>query len=1047
MLEDIQEFTNKNFPFNFEIFSDPRLKRDEKYRRILFTLFLIIGIPTLLSFALFHGIQNDWPNLLINCGLAGILFSGLLLLRKFKLDLPLYRFTALFYGAFMIYLALIGGEQGSRILWLYSYPLVTFYLLGRWEGLSWNLLLLLILGWAQYFSMDWRQFDYSQQFEIRFLSSFLLVNFMSFFFEMTRDHWQQQLVRDRLRTEEVNARLQVEIREREKIESKYRNSNEKLRTLLAIIPYGIQEVDLNGTLIYANDALAGILDFPKDELIGKKISSFMPEAKDQERMDEVLTGLDQHTFVPFSHYQKSKTRSGEIIDTQTDWNYKLDESGAVIGLIAVVTDITEKVKNEQQLRDYQENLEQEIKLRTAELSHSNEKLKEEVQERKLREEETRILAQFPEENPNPVLRIYRDGTILYANRSSIKLLEDWDTRINGKLPNHWHEQIAQCLDSQKSNQIETIFKNRTYGFVLSPIINSNTIYLYGKDITDKKQYEQQLQLMASIFEHTLEGIVVTDPQGQIEKVNPGFTRITGFSADEAVGQKTNILKSGRHDRAFYTKMWRALHEKGFWQGEIWNRKKNKEVFPERLSISSIKNGNNEVIHYIAVFSDISAIKRTEEKLEYQAYHDALTGLPNRQLFYDRLATSIAYAKRHQEKLAVFFIDLDNFKTVNDTMGHHMGDLLLQEFSHHLIENCREVDTIARLGGDEFTMIMTNVKNPQTAVFLITRLQEEISGNIEIQGHRMPIGMSVGITLFPDDGLDVETLVKNADMAMYRAKEQGKNRYSLFAPSMNEAVQHRLHMEKQMNDGLETGEFEVYYQPKINVATGEISGAEALVRWFREDKKMISPVHFIPLAEETKLIIPLGEWVLRSACRQTKQWHDQGFEDFSIAVNLSGVQFQQKNLVQMVQDILQETGLPAQSLNLELTENILMHNIENAIKVIASFSDMGISISIDDFGTGYSSLSYLKQFRLNVLKIDRSFVRDLPDNSDDVAISKAILSLAKSLNLKVVAEGVEKQEQLGFLSDWGCDEVQGFFFSKPVDHRAFFKLLNEGKNRK
>jgi diguanylate cyclase (GGDEF)-like protein/PAS domain S-box-containing protein len=550
--------------------------------------------------------------------------------------------------------------------------------------------------------------------------------------------------------------------------------------------------------------------------------------------------------------------------------------------------------------------------------------------------------------------------------------------------------------------------------------------------------------MASIFENTLEGISVTSTEGTIEKVNPGFTTITGYSAEEVIGKNPRILKSDRHDADFYAKMWESVKTKGFWHGEVWNRKKNGEVYPEWLAITAIRDYKGDVSNYVAVFHDISELKHNEEQLKFQAFYDALTGLPNRVLFMDRLNTALIQAKRNKQQLAVLFLDLDNFKNVNDTLGHYAGDLMLIEVAHRLKKCAREEDTVARMSGDEFTIILQELSDEWAPAEVAERILQQFEKAFKIKGTEFYISASIGITYYPTDGTDTPTLIKNADMAMYKIKETGKNSYAFFTPEMQQAVVHRIKRENQLRDAIQNNEFEVYYQPKIRTSTSRLSGAEALVRWIRKDGEIISPEEFIPLAEQTGLIIPLGEYVLRTACARARKWYDEGFDDFTIAVNISALQFRDKDLINLIENILKETRLPAHLLNLEITESIVMTDINKAIDIISKLSKTGTTISLDDFGTGHSSLSYLKQFSLDMLKIDKSFVTGLPEDGNDAAIARMIISLAKTLNLKVVAEGVETREQFCFMCYHRCDEIQGYLFSPPLNSADMTKLLHEKK---
>jgi diguanylate cyclase (GGDEF)-like protein/PAS domain S-box-containing protein len=566
-----------------------------------------------------------------------------------------------------------------------------------------------------------------------------------------------------------------------------------------------------------------------------------------------------------------------------------------------------------------------------------------------------------------------------------------------------------------------------------------------KEIEDRKEYEKQMILAASVFENTIEGIVITDSEGIIQRVNKAFTTITGFEPEEAIGQNPRILKSDRHDPAVYEEMWTSLITRGMWEGEIWNRRKKGETYPEWLSINAIKGSEGKTIHYVALFHDITDIKRSEEQLRYQANYDALTDLPNHQLFNDRLKMAITHARRNDLPLGVLFIDLDDFKNVNDSQGHYFGDLLLKQVAERLTACCREEDTVARLGGDEFLLLAQFIRKEEPAATrLAERIIESFKKPFTLGDKQIYVNASIGITIYPDDGNDIETLVKNADVAMYRAKGRGKSQFRLFTDAMNREVMRRIALGNDLRGGLEREEFMVYYQPKVNIQTGVVSGMEALVRWNRLKKEMVPPGEFISLAEDNGVIFPLGEWVLSTACRQAGEFGVACHRDLRVAVNLSVKQFRQENLVAMIKETLDKTGLRPDLLTVEITESIVIEDIDKTIEKLKGLKELGIHVSIDDFGTGYSSLSYLKKMPLSELKIDKSFVDDTPADADASAIVKTVISLAKSLNLKTVAEGVETKEQLVFLRDEGCDEIQGYLFSKPLPASEMTTLLNEGK---
>ncbi len=562
------------------------------------------------------------------------------------------------------------------------------------------------------------------------------------------------------------------------------------------------------------------------------------------------------------------------------------------------------------------------------------------------------------------------------------------------------------------------------------------------DITERRKTENQLRLAAKVFENSREAIFITDADNRIITVNEAFSNITGYSRDEVLGQNPSMLQSGEHGPDFYRVMWNSINKDGYWQGEIWDRRKSGEIFPVWVSISVVYDDHGRTSHHIAMYDDITERKAADERIRFLAQHDALTGLPNRSLLQDRLLQALASAQRDGEQVAVLFLDLDHFKTINDSLGHHIGDRLLQEVARRLGHCVRGNDTVSRQGGDEFLTVLGQLKNPGDAAHIAQKMLDAVAQPYDIDGHELRVTPSIGIAIHPDDGHDTETLIKNADAAMYHAKENGRNNYQYFTADLNSRAFERLSVENSLRRGLEQGEFLLHYQPQINLASGAIVGLEALVRWQHPDFGLVPPLRFIPVAEESGLIVPLGEWVLREACRQNRAWQQAGLPAIPVAVNLSAHQFHQKNLAQTISGALQESGLDARYLELELTESVVMRGSESTVETLARLKQMGLMLSIDDFGTGYSSLSYLKRFPIDKLKIDRSFVRDVTLDQDDAAIAGAIIAMAHSLRLKVIAEGVETQEQSDFLKEQGCDEIQGYLFSRPLPAEQMEKLLRK-----
>ena len=548
--------------------------------------------------------------------------------------------------------------------------------------------------------------------------------------------------------------------------------------------------------------------------------------------------------------------------------------------------------------------------------------------------------------------------------------------------------------------------------------------------------QRNLHLAERVIETSLEGIVITDAEARIVSVNPAFTRLTGYSAAEVLGRNPSLLNSGRQDKAFYEEMWQRLKTEGQWQGEIWNRRKSGELYPELLTITAITDRNGRLTNYAAVFSDISELKANEAHIRHLAYYDPLTGLPNRRLLDDRLQMAIAHAQRARGRGAVLFIDLDRFKRINDTLGHEVGDEVLAEVARRLCKCLREDDTVARMGGDEFIAILGDLADPDDAAHSAARIIDALRRPIIAGEHELVITTSIGISIFPEDGRDPATLIKNADVAMYRAKDEGRDSFQLYQATMNARSLEHLALETALHRAISRAELLLHFQPLVEVGSGQIIAAEALLRWQHPQLGVVAPADFIPLAEETGLIVPIGEWVLRQACEQHRAWRASGHGRLRMMVNLSARQLRDEGFVDMVSRVLADTAMPAGQLTLELTESMLMEGSGCTVEVLERLRTLGVRLAIDDFGTGYSSLAYLKRFPIDELKIDRLFTRDIQRNSGDAAIAEAIVKLGHSLGLRVVAEGVESAAQFAILSAHGCDFAQGYHFGRPVAAAEF-----------
>ncbi len=562
--------------------------------------------------------------------------------------------------------------------------------------------------------------------------------------------------------------------------------------------------------------------------------------------------------------------------------------------------------------------------------------------------------------------------------------------------------------------------------------------------------EDHLRVAATAFE-TQEGILITDARSVILRVNCAFTDITGYSAEEVIGKNPSMLRSGKHDAGFYAEMWRSIKLNGQWEGEIWNRRKNGETYPERLAISAVKDSSGVVTNYVATLTDITMSQTAAEEIKHLAFYDSLTRLPNRRHLMDRLKHALAASARSGKAGALLFIDLDNFKTLNDTLGHDVGDQLLQQVAQRAESCVREDDTVARLGGDEFVVMLEGLSEHELeAAAQAESVGEKILAALnlpyQLASHEHHNTPSIGITLFRGQLESMDELFKHADIAMYQAKKSGRNTLRFFDPAMQETINARVALEGELRKALEQQQFQLYYQAQVD-SSHRALGVEALIRWIHPEKGMVSPAQFIPLAEETGLILPIGRWVLETACAQIKTWQQSELSnDFVLAVNVSAKQFRQADFVAQVQDAVRRHAIDPTLLKLELTESLLLENIEDTIETMRALKETGVQFSLDDFGTGYSSLQYLKRLPLNQLKIDQSFVRDIAVDSSDKAIVRTIIAMARGLNLEVIAEGVETEEQRQLLLEKGCAHFQGYLFSKPVPIEQLEEKLRQWKSQ-
>jgi diguanylate cyclase (GGDEF)-like protein/PAS domain S-box-containing protein len=566
-----------------------------------------------------------------------------------------------------------------------------------------------------------------------------------------------------------------------------------------------------------------------------------------------------------------------------------------------------------------------------------------------------------------------------------------------------------------------------------------------EDISDRKQAEETLRLRQRVIESSSNGIMITDstlPDNPVIYVNPAFRRITGYEPQEALGRNPQFLLGEDLDQTDYTEISAALLQQREASAVLRNYRKDGNLFWNDLSISPVQDDAGRVGHFVWVINDVTEREQHEELLEYQANHDALTGLPNRNLLADRITQSLANAQRYDQRVAVLFIDLDNFKFVNDSLGHALGDRMLIIQADRLRKCIRSGDTVSRYGGDEFVVVVSNLEKVEDAASVAQHIQEQVSRPFAIDGHEFGITCSIGISLYPRDGLDVDSLLKNADAAMFRAKERNRNSFQFYTSEMNDRVVERMVIERHLRHAIELGELEMHYQPQIDLADGRIVGVEALLRWNSAALGKVAPSRFIPLAEESGLIVPIGEWILKTCCEQNKAWQNAGITPMTISVNLSARQLQKRDLVDTIAAILQESGLNPHFLELEIVESMVMQDVESSVSILKELKRLGVQLAMDDFGTGYSSLSYLKRFPFDRLKIDLSFVRDIIIDPESAAIARSIISMAHNLNLRAIAEGVETEDQLEYLRLHGCDEIQGYYVSRPVSAREMEIMLRK-----
>ena len=775
--------------------------------------------------------------------------------------------------------------------------------------------------------------------------------------------------------------------------------------------------------LYANDCLCNMLGYTRDELLQTTWGNLT-------HPDDLSDNVGQFDCMrdgEIDGYELEKRfvrKDGSVISVNLNVKCTRDAEGKVNHIVAMIEDITERKRTAQALRESEE------RFRNIFANAIDGILLADAETRKFvmgNPAIERMLGYTGEE----LLRLGVED--IHPAESLTDVLEGFRKQAAGEIT------LAPDLPVLRKNG--SVF----YADVnAAPIIIGGKPYLMGmfRDTTERKKTEDALRQAATVFESSHDGAIITDLDGIILAVNRAYVEITGYSEAEMLGKNPRMLHSGRHNRDFFRKMWHSIDEIGYWQGEVWNRRKSGEIYPERITISAVKDAGGKTTHYVGMSADLSQLKQSEEQREHLAHYDPLTDLPNRLLVQSHLTHTLAQAQRHQRQVGVLYLDLDRFKTINDSLGYPVGDELLIALVKRLSTRMRGEDMLARLGGDEFLLVLDHIDNPEDAAGVARALLELLTQPFMLTGgQEVFIGASIGISVFPNDGNQSEQLIQHADAAMFQAKQQGRNTYRFYIDSLTLAAGQHLELETRLRHAITANQLRVYYQPQVDIATGRIIGAEALVRWQDPERGLIPPVQFIPLAEETGLINAIGEFVLKETCLQGVRWIEAGLPFLTLAVNLSPHQFMRGNIAELVAKVLAETGFPADHLELELTESALMEQEEEAVKMLHLLRAQNIRLAIDDFGTGYSSLSYLKRFPLDVLKIDKSFVDDIPFHQDDMEIAAAIIAMGHTLGFKVLAEGVETAEQLAFLQAKGCDMYQGYLTSPPVPADEFEKLLS------